>query len=35
MVKYEVLMSCGHENTVEFTEDTMSHKEIKLLGGIR
>lgn len=28
MVKYEVLMSCGHEDTVEFTGDTMSHKEI-------
>lgn len=28
MVKYEVLMSCGHEDTVEFTGDTMSYKEI-------
>lgn len=28
MVKYEVLMSRGHEDTVEFTGDIMSHKEI-------
>ena len=28
MVKYEVLMSCGHKDTVELTGDTMSHKEI-------
>lgn len=34
MAKYEVLMSCGHEDTLEVTGDTISHKEIKLLGGI-
>ena len=34
MIGCEFLMSCGHKDTVEVNGDTMSHKEIKLLGGI-